>query len=529
MSKRLSRAAVIKKTAQLGFSTIVNKGIGFIREMLTARYLGVGVIADAYFAAYRLPSSLRKIFAEGAFAGAVVPTLTQVYKERGEEETSRVVSALLIIVQVFLLGLSLVVAWQAPRVIALIVPGWANSVLMIDRLALTSFLLRILIFFIVFTSAATLISVTLQVVNFFSLLVLSQLVTNVLLSFQLYVLLRLQLPVFWFAASVILDSILVLFLCVIMYRSAGFRFLKPSAATWQYVSSVLKKFLPACIGLGAVEITLIIDQIIASYLPQGSLALLKYVYAFMRLPLGLFAATFATILLPQFARVYAHAPKRINFYFFEALKVIWWACLPATILMIAFSYRFFYTFYFCERFPIERVYEAANLLSWLISGLFFFALDKIVVSLFYARHDMVVPTIATLLSASLNTALSVVLIWQFGYGIFAIIIALVVSVIVKVAYAVWMLHRKYQFNLYVARFSNFCIRSFFQNIVVFSLFWVVYLLLELGITSYFPATIVHLLLWTALYWLWVGPLVGLSFFVLFKTRKLFSLRLYFLA
>ncbi len=525
VSKRLSRSAVIKKTVQLGFSTIVNKGIGFVREMLTARYLGVGIIADAYFAAYRLPSSLRKIFAEGAFAGAVVPTLTQVYRKDGDQEVSRIVSTLLVLVQAVLLVVSGVVAWWAPEVIGVIVPGWSNG-FDLDRLALTASLLRILIFFIVFTSASTLLGVTLQLVNFFSVLVFSQLLTNVMLSFQFYLLIKLQLSVFWLAFFVIADSILVLAFSAALYRYAGFRFIRPNRKTWEYVRTIFAKFLPACIGLGAVEITLIIDQVIASYLPEGSLALLKYVYAFMRVPLGLFASTFATVLLPQFARVYAHAPKRMNFYFFEAIKFVWWVCLPSMILMMLFSYKIFYTFYFCDRFPIERVYQAASLLTWFITGLFFFALDKIVVSLLYARHDMRTPTIATLLSAAINTVLSVLMIWR--WGLWAIIFALVVSMVIKVGFCLWILHKKYGFLFYPQRLISFFVRSCVQTFFVFLSCGLLYWLCSYGIEYFLPAKLAHLLLWTVAYWLWVLPIVVLGFLLMFKTRYYFNLRLYFI-
>lgn len=525
MSKRLSRAAVIKKTVQLGFSTIVNKGIGFVREMLTARYLGVGVIADAYFAAYRLPSSLRKIFAEGAFAGAVVPTLTHVYRTDGEHEVSRVVTMLLILVQAILLIVSVVIAWLSPSVISMIVPGWSHD-LDVDRLVLTASLLRILIFFIVFTSASTLLGVTLQLVNFFSVLVFSQLLTNIMLSFQFYFLIKTKLSVFWLASFVIMDSILVLAFAASLYRYAGFRFARPSQKTWEYVRKIFAKFLPACLGLGAVEITLIIDQIIASYLPEGSLALLKYVYAFMRVPLGLFASTFATVLLPQFARVYAHSPKRMNFYFFEAIKFVWWVCLPSMIVMMLFSYKIFYTFYFCDRFPIERVYQAASLLSWFITGLFFFALDKIVVSLLYARHDMRTPTIATLLSAVINTILSVALIWY--WGLWAIIFALVVSMTLKVLYCLWVLHKRYNFLFYPERLLPFFLRSSVQTLVVFSVCGALYYLFSYAIVYFCPESIAYLLLWTVAYWLWVMPLIGLGFMLLLKSRQWFNIRLYFI-
>ena len=85
MAIRLTRGSIVKKTVQLGFITVASKVVGLVRETLMSRYMGVSAVSDAFHVAFRLPSSLRKIFAEGALSAAAVPTLIAVARKGGKE------------------------------------------------------------------------------------------------------------------------------------------------------------------------------------------------------------------------------------------------------------------------------------------------------------------------------------------------------------------------------------------------------------------------------------------------------------
>ena len=82
--KRLTRRSILKNTVQIGFVTFISKSLGVIREIFMARYFGVSALADAFFTAFRVPNSLRKIFAEGALSSAAVPTLVSTVRKKGK-------------------------------------------------------------------------------------------------------------------------------------------------------------------------------------------------------------------------------------------------------------------------------------------------------------------------------------------------------------------------------------------------------------------------------------------------------------
>ena len=67
---------LIKSTGTFGFYTIISRILGYLRDILIAIFLGTGLIADAFFVAFRIPNTFRRLFAEGTFNAAFVPSYT---------------------------------------------------------------------------------------------------------------------------------------------------------------------------------------------------------------------------------------------------------------------------------------------------------------------------------------------------------------------------------------------------------------------------------------------------------------------
>src|SRR5947199_2747800 len=78
--------ALLRSVATVGGYTMVSRVLGFVREVLTANFLGAGPVADAFFVALRLPNMFRTLFAEGAFSAAFVPLFSGTVAERGRAE-----------------------------------------------------------------------------------------------------------------------------------------------------------------------------------------------------------------------------------------------------------------------------------------------------------------------------------------------------------------------------------------------------------------------------------------------------------
>jgi len=144
MAHTLHKKSIVKKTIQIGGSTLMSRFLGIIRELLTIKYLGVGAASDAFITAYKIPNSLRKIFAEGALSAAFIPSfVTSLRKDK--HEAFSLMSLAFILFEGILLIVCALTMFFAPSVVKFAAPGFSAQ-----QAASTVPLLRILMPFIFF-------------------------------------------------------------------------------------------------------------------------------------------------------------------------------------------------------------------------------------------------------------------------------------------------------------------------------------------------------------------------------------------
>src|SRR3990167_1621596 len=516
----ISRMALPKKTIYIAFSTLVSRVFGFGRELLMMRFLGVGVIADAFIAAFTIPNSLRKIFAEGALNAALLPTLVTVKRVKSVHEMCAIVTLVFLIVQAFLLLFCFFTQYYADVVVWVTVPGFNQAQTEYARI-----FTKTLIFFINFVSAAAIFTVALQVMNHFEVPAQSQTVLNILMIFELLFCMYFRISVTLFSYLILFNGLILVLMHWIAYRAVGLKWVMPSRETFKDFFVVGKKFLPCLITIGSVEISLIIDRQMASFLPVGSVSLLYYAQGILRLPLSVFAIAFPTTFLPYISRVAQYAPRRLSYYLLEISKLVTWATLPVALLMSVFSYKMFYTVMLSENFPIESVVIAAHLLVAFSSGLLFFSFNRIAQNLFYALHDTMTPTLITCMGALCNTIFNYLLmkIW----GVLGIVIATSVAAAFQSILLVWALgryhHVTFLWRAWAISLGRTLVHVFFLSIVLYLIYHVLYttMLQKAGKWATFFVEGKGL-------WLWVIPMCALVSALYYITRKKFGIRICFL-
>ena len=76
---------LLSSTSIFGFYTLLSRILGYLRDILIAFFLGTSVYADAFFVAFRLPNTFRRLFAEGTFNAAFIPSYAKARLE-GEDQ-----------------------------------------------------------------------------------------------------------------------------------------------------------------------------------------------------------------------------------------------------------------------------------------------------------------------------------------------------------------------------------------------------------------------------------------------------------
>ena len=512
-----TRKSIMQKTLQVGGSTLLSRLLGVIREILTVRYLGASALSDAFFTAWKVPNSLRKIFAEGALSAVFVPTIVQVIRAEGRKSVNGLMTLGFFVFEGMVLLLCAIGMLYANFFIGLIGPGFSP-----EQIVSGALYLRILMPFIFLISTSALLAGPLQAVGHFFIPAFGPVLLNILYICGLIVCLMYHLPVIVLCWFIMAGGVIQLVAHILVYMHYQFSFGVFNAADVKKFGWVLVRFVPCLLSMSVMEVGLFIDTSFATLLSKGSVSLIYYANRFMGIPLGVFAVALSTTLLPHFSRVGAYAPKRLGFYVLEATKLVWWVTVPITITMIFLAKKIFITMFLSDKFSIMQAHEAGNILIASLIGLFFFSINKILLNVYYAFHQTTIPAAVAVISVIINSVLNWLLldIW-FAVGLAS---ATTIAAIIQTILLYVILSLKFGMHLYVKNLVNFIARYSLQLICIGSFFIGMY-----GIINWlFEQFNVPFFVEHVGFWVWVGPLCVLFMGTLYFTRRRFGIRVPFL-
>ena len=514
-----SSYSIILKTIQVGANTFLSRIFGLAREVLLLRLLGVDELADAFSTAFMLPNSLRKIFAEGALTSAFVPSFIHTLKKDGKSPANALMTLCFIVFESFLLLLCIIVMVFPRATIKLLAPGYSET----TALAAIPFL-QILMPLIFFISSSALFAGVLNSVNHFFIPAFAPVIINA--SFLLGTLgcLYYGYSVTFLCWAIIIGTIIQCLMHAAAYFYYGFSFQKFTSETVKTFRSMLTKFLFCFMSNSVMEVGLFVDQQFASYLPSGSVTLIKYAHRLMGIPLGVFAVAFATILLPHFTHVKMDNPEKIEFYLNQSVKFVLWVTIPATIIMMFFSQEIFLTLFasFSSKFPIHRLPEAGAILAAFLSGLMFFSLNKIFTTLFFALHNTKIPTLVTSLGTVVNIIANYALVNKLGATGLAYATSL--GGLFQTLLFMYMLERHSPYRINYKQLWCFIVRYLIITMVTISIYYPIYT----KCYSYMHNLEKPFLITGPGFWFWVGPLIVAGYLFLYAMRKWTDKDIYFL-
>src|SRR5882757_1202292 len=391
----------------VGGYTLLSRLTGFARDIMLAAILGAGPMADAFFAALRLPNHFRAIFAEGAFNAAFVPAYAHLH---GKSEASAKLFAdriftLLFAAQVVLL---VVAWWFMPEVIAILAPGFKDDP---ARGELAIALTRITFPYLLLITLVTLYGGMLNVMHRFASAAAAPIFLN--LSMMVTLALAAFFPGAGYAAAwgVLIAGILEFLLLAGDATKSG---ILPKFAPLKLdedVRAFFRALGPATIGSMGTQVALFADTIIATFLPAGALSALYYADRLNQLPIGVIGIAIGTVLLPEMSRriasgdqAGASVSQRQAFDFTLLLSVPFVAAfttVPDVIMRAMFARGAFS--------KADAAAAGATLAAYAF-GLIPFVLIRSAVATFYARKDTATPVKAALTGVAVNVALKILLV-----------------------------------------------------------------------------------------------------------------------
>lgn len=291
---RLARDSLI-----VGAATILSRLLGFARDVLIARLLGAGPVADAFLAALRLPNLVRRVLGEGGLNAPFVPLYLTIKAERGEDDAKRFAGAAASQLGLLLIGFVVLAEIFAPWVVLGLAGGFAGEP---QTLALGAFYTRLMLPFVLLTTLAALLAALLNAEGRFTVAALAPALMNAILLVALLVQLfrggGSHASATLLAACLSLTGLAHLGMILWCLRDIGLP--RPSLRWSLDTTRLIRTGGATLLAASAAQLVLLVSTQIASTEP-GSVAALYYADRVFQLPLSFFGVAMGTVVLSAMA------------------------------------------------------------------------------------------------------------------------------------------------------------------------------------------------------------------------------------
>jgi putative peptidoglycan lipid II flippase len=405
IDQRIARAAGV-----VMFGFLLANLTGLVRQMLILATFGTGADLDAYFAAFRLPSLLFALLAGGALASAFVPTFTGLLAAEARAAAWRLASS---VANLILLGLTafaglafLAAPWLVTHVVA---PGFDDP----SQIALTAQLLRIQLLGTILFGLSGLLMGVLNAHQHFLLPSLAPAMNNLGVIAGVIFLVP-TLGIYGLAWGYVLGAALHLAIQLPGLRRRQARYHATLGLSDPSVRQVFRLMAPRLLSVGIVEINFLVNAIIASGLPTGSLTALTNAFTIMLMPQALIAQSTAIAALPTFSVQAARgAFGELRLTLARTLRAVLFLALPATLGLMLLRTPIVAMLFERGAFTAESTELVAWALLWYAVGLPAHAVLEVVVRSFFALKDTLRPVLVSLVAMGLNIVFSVTLTLAF--------------------------------------------------------------------------------------------------------------------
>ncbi len=408
---------LVKSTGTFGFYTVISRLLGYLRDILIAIFLGTGLLADAFFVAFRIPNTFRRLFAEGTFNAAFVPSYSSEIR-RGKKQSNNFANDIFNLLFLGLLFLTILIEIFMPVFISMIAPGFVGD---LEKTKVAINLTRITFPFLFFISLASFFSAILNSHNRFASAAAAPIILNIVLILILIFSKSLgDKLVYYLSYGVTLAGFLQLIFLYIFVKKYFFLKFYFKLKVNNKVKFFFKKLLPSIFSSGVTQINILIGTIIASF-QASAVSYLYYADRIYQINLAIAGIAIGVVILPQLSKhIQSRKKDKILFIQNKALELSLFLSLPATLALIIGSEEIISALFGYGSFDQKSVNNSSLALYYFALGLPAFALIKVFSSFFFANHDTKTPFFISLISVILNILISIYYFKQIGFVIIPI-------------------------------------------------------------------------------------------------------------
>ena len=416
----------------------ISKATGVLRDVFFAKYLGSSVIGEAFYIAFRLPNTFRRMFADGAFSNVFVPFFSTKIKEN-KHDALKFANRVLFLLVCFLFLMTFVVEIFMPEIISLINPAFPY-IIFISISALFGSMLNGVGSFWQFAS----ISIILNAVLMCGLCFTNNLFSNA--GFCLA----------WMMIFAGILQVIILFISCLkkqLIRFNGFRNnVEYEVKNNNDIKSFIRKLIPAIFSSGILQINIFVDGIFASFF-TGAISHLYYTDRIGQFPLSLIGYSLSIAILPALSIAFKEKDNaKIASIQTDSVNIAMFFSIPLTLLIITLATPIIQLIYERGMFTTNDTEIVSNMIRIYALTIPFNILSKIFFVSFYAKKNTSTPLKISIFSLIFNIISNLILIHIVGR--YCVIISTTLSSILSTIITIILLKKTNDLMLTIRHFKT---------------------------------------------------------------------------
>lgn len=400
----------------MSLGTLASRVLGFVRDIIFARFFGTAASADAFVLAFRLPNLFRDLIGEGAANSSFVPVMTE-YKEKRPAELGEFLNAVFSWAAVVLVAVTALGIILAPVIVQAIAPGFARDP---AKLELTIGLTRVMFPYLVLIGLTAFLSAVQFTYGSFVWPAFGPCLMNIVLivSTLLAVMFMSTQPLYGLALGVLVGGGLQFFAQLRPVLNYGIRLGVTRRWSHPGAREVGRLLLPRVVGSAVYQLNIFVDTICASLVwivGPGGISAIYYANRIVLFPMGIFGVAIASAALPAFSsHALAENKEEFRRAVLFALENIVFLMLPMMVFMVLLAGPIVRVVFQRGAFTPYSTMQTATFLLFSSLGLVFFGVARILATAFHSLKDTRTPVRVALVCLLINAVLNVALMFPLG-------------------------------------------------------------------------------------------------------------------
>ena len=409
---------LLKSSGIVACGVLASRLLGFVRDLIIARFLGTGFLAEAFLVAQRIPNLLRDLVGEGAANAAIVPVLSEYSQKKTKEEWLECINVVLAWGVIILGSITLLGIFAAPWIVRLIAPGFAAEP---GQLNLTVDLTRIMFPYLILIALTAFQAGILYSLNAFFAPSFGPCLLNLAMILSAWVACLFSWPLAYvISVGVLIGGVWQFWAQWAALRRRGVYWKMPISLNHEGARQIGKLLLPRLWGSAVYQMNIFVDTFCASIavvVGAGGIAAIYYANRLIQFPLGVFGYALSSVALPSLSKL----AQEGNMILFKStllfsLRRLMLILIPSAVLMVIFSNFIIHIVFQRGAFDAYSTAVTSKVLLFSALGLPFFGATRILVSAFYALQDTKTPVKIATICLVVNAILNGILMFPLQVG-----------------------------------------------------------------------------------------------------------------